>query len=70
MARTSAAVRFASMKRSVTTGERIVRVRAARRTVLLNDEVESRFSDENVLPTLAGFMDEFDLLEPVADFDE
>ena len=65
MDRPVAAQRVAAVRESVAGGENIRRLRSDGRVLLIDDEVDHRFSGENVLPDLAELLGEFDLLEPI-----
>ena len=65
MDRPVVAQRVAAVRESVAGGENIRRLRSDGRVLLVDDEVDHRFSGENVLPDRAELLGEFDLLEPI-----
>ncbi len=65
MDRPVAAERVTTIKQAVTAGDTIQRLRSDGHIVLVDDETDHRFSGENVLPSLAELLGEFDLLEPI-----
>ena len=69
MERAMAAGAVVAIKSDISKGQRIVRLRADRRSLIANDELANRISGEDPLPGLGSFLQEFDLLEPVADFE-
>jgi uncharacterized protein (DUF433 family) len=70
MERPVAAGRVTDVRTAVARGDNIRLLRSDGRVLLINDEVDHRFSGENVLPDLAGLLGEFDLLEPIRELGE
>lgn len=70
MERARAAAAVGEIKADISKGQRVVRLRADRKALIADDELANRISGEDPLSGFASFFQEFDLLEPVADFDD